>query len=137
MALKTENPDADAIVQRAIDLYHEGNADGAIALLRDAGKRFRGSAKLWGYLGFLQKERGSFKEAANCFQHAVQISPASEKASLGLFFSLYRAGKARDAIDEMLRYLRCGQPREYVQLLRHVLTRRNAQRSVMAHAEVA
>ena len=120
MALKTENP--DAVVQRAIDLYHEGNADDAIALLREAVRRFRSSAKLWGYLGFLQKERGSFKEAANCFQHAVQISPASEQASLGLFFSLYRAGKTRHAIDEMLRYLQCGRPREYVQLLRQAMT---------------
>lgn len=137
MPSKTKNPDADAVVQQAIDLYHDGKADAAIALLQTAGKRFRGSAKLWGYLGFLQKERGSFKEAANCFHQAVQISPASEKASLGLFFSLYRTGKARDAIDEMLRYLQCGRPREYVQLLRHVLTRRDTQRSVMARARVA
>jgi tetratricopeptide (TPR) repeat protein len=137
MASKTKNPAADALIQQAIDLYQRGNADAAIALLQNAGKRFRSSAKLWGYLGFLQKERGSFTKAADCFHHAVEISPASEKASLGLFFSLYRAGKARDAIDEMLRYLRCGQPIEYVQLLRHVLTRRNTHRSVMAQAEVA
>jgi|SRR5579884_162942 len=137
MASKTNNLDADAVVQQAIDLYHEGKTDAAIALLQDAGKHVRNSAKLWGYLGFLQKERGCFKEAANCFHRAVQISPSSEKASLGLFFSLYRAGKARDAIDEMLRYLQCGQPKEYVQLLRHVLTRRNTQRSVVAQAEVA
>ena len=137
MASKTRNAEADAIVQQAIDLYHEGKTVAAIALLRDAGQQFRSSAKLWGYLGFLQKERGSFKEAARSFHHAVRLSPISEKASLGLFFSLYRAGKARDAIDEMLRYLQCGRPREYAQLLRHVLTHRNTQRSVMAQAEVA
>src|SRR5207248_2753118 len=98
--------DLDAILQRAINLYHAGRIADAASLLRSASTRFAHSAKLWGYLGFLQKERGSVNDAVTSFRKATRISPASETASLGLFFSLWRAGKPGDAFDEMVRYIR-------------------------------
>src|SRR5438128_2062906 len=104
----------DDLLQQAIDLYRAGKVDAAATLLQSSASRFSDSARLWGYFGFLQRERGSFKAAVSCFRNAVRAAPYSEKASLGLFFSLYRDGRSRDAIDEMLRYLQFGKPREYV-----------------------
>src|SRR5437762_488499 len=113
-----DNQNLDATLQQAIDLYHAGDLAAAASLLRSASARFPNSAKLWGYLGFLQKERGSHDAAVASFKKATRISPASEKSSLGLFFSLWRAGKPQAAFNEMVRYIRFGEPKEYLDLLR-------------------
>jgi hypothetical protein len=120
MPSKTSHRDLQTVLQRAIDLFHEGKTAAAISLLQTASKRFRDSAKLWGYLGFLQKEKNLINDAIVSFQHAVNLAPSSEKASLGLFFSLYHARRSEDAFDEMLRFMKRGDSELYLNMFRNV-----------------
>ena len=46
-----------------------------------------------------------FEEAANSFQSVIELSPLSEKASIGLFLSLAFSGDFYSAVDEMERFL--------------------------------
>ncbi len=119
MASKTDPTELNAILQHAIDLFHEGKTAKAIHLLKTSSSRFCDSGRLWGYLGFLQKESRQFRAAAKSFERAVEISPTSEKASLGLFFSLYRSGKSSNAFNEMIRYFHtAGSAHEYINMFR-------------------
>src|SRR5947207_20074 len=90
----------EKILQRSIDLYQQARVSDAIHLLREKSKLYPGSGKLWGYLGFLNKSQRRLPAAIRCFTRAVMIAPHSEKASLGLFHSLWRAGHSEKAFDE-------------------------------------
>ena len=99
-------------------MYHRGRLHDAISHLTVLGRRFPASAKLWGYLGFLNKEAGRLPTARRCFQKTVDLSPKSERASLGLFFVLWRLGEFADALKEMGRFALNGKPVQYLSLLR-------------------
>jgi Flp pilus assembly protein TadD len=116
-----KSPVLDETLQHAIGLYRAGRVADAAALLRSASSQHPDSARLWGYLGFLQKESGSLAAAVKSFQKATRLAPGSEKASLGLFFTLWRCGRSHDAFNEMIRYIRFGQPKEYLDLLQRLL----------------
>ena len=109
--------DLDAGLQAAIDLFQDQHLTEAIFALKKLVRRFPDSAKLWGYLGFLHREGKELKAAVRCFQHAVVLSPKSERASLGLFYSLWRSGRFNDALKEMTRFAATGQPKAYLGLL--------------------
>ena len=103
-------------LQQAIDLYHSGRLREAIVLMQKLSKRFPDSAKAWGYLGFLQREADRPEKAANCFQHAVCLSPRSERASLGLFYTLWRLRRYSAALKEMGRFVLVAEPKAYLAL---------------------
>jgi tetratricopeptide (TPR) repeat protein len=117
----TKQLNLDKELQQAIDLYRARRPDEAVSRLQRLSVAFPREARLWGYLGFLNKQQGRLAAAIRCFRRAVNISPRSEKASLGLFHSLWRAGKANLAFDEMRRFMKTGEPRQYLQLLRDML----------------
>lgn len=110
--------DLDVGLQEAIDLYHAGRLRNAITLMQKLGKKFPGSAKLWGYLGFLNREADRPMAAARCFRNAVDLSPKSERASLGLFYTLWRLKKFDAALREMGRFVLIAQPKAYLALFR-------------------
>ena len=103
-------------LQQAIDLYHAGRLGDAIKLLQKLGKAFPESAKLWGYLGFLNREADQPVAAARCFRNAVELSPKSERASLGLFFTLWRLKKFDAALKEMARFVLVANSKAYLPL---------------------
>ncbi len=117
----TKQLNLDKELQQAIDLYHARRPGKAISRLRRISVTFPREARLWGYLGFLHKQQGEFAAAIRCFRRAVALSPHSEKASLGLFHSLWRVGKVNPAFDEMRRFVKTGEPRQYLRLLRDML----------------
>jgi predicted Zn-dependent protease len=110
----------DAGLQEAIDLYHSGKLRQAIALLQKLSKKFPDSAKIWGYLGFLNREADRPAAAARCFRHAVELSPKSERASLGLFYTLWRLKKFNEALKEMGRFVLIAEPKAYLALFRGI-----------------
>ena len=105
-------------LQTAIDLYRDGRLDDAISLLARLGKVYPASPKLWGYLGFLYREADRLPPAVKCFRRTVELSPKSERASLGLFFTLRRMGKLSEAFKEVGRFAGIGKPVAYLGLLR-------------------
>ncbi len=104
-------------LQCAIDLHHQGNTDAAIAHLNRLIKRFPDSARARGYLGFLYLESDQLPKALKSFRKTVELSPTSERASLGLFFTLRRLGKFDKAFEEMGRFSQFGKPVEYLNIL--------------------
>ena len=120
MAL-TKKPKLDGLLQAAIDSYHAGHLDAAINHLTSNAAEFPNAARLWGYLGFLYGEAGEDARAAHAFRKATSLSPHSEQASLGLFHSLWRAGKTNAAFDEMRRYVKSNDSPHYRQLIRDML----------------
>jgi predicted Zn-dependent protease len=109
--------DLETGLQRAIDLYHEGRVEEAIANLSRLGRRFPASPKLWGYLGFLHREADDSLAASLSFAKTVALSPKSERASLGLFFALLRLKRFDDALKELGRFTRVGKPKQYLSFL--------------------
>jgi predicted Zn-dependent protease len=105
-------------LQEAIDLYRAGRLRDAISLMNKFSKRFPESAKVWGYLGFLNREADKPAAAARCFQHAVSLSPKSERASLGLFYTLCRLKRFDAALKEMGRFVLIAEPKAYLALIR-------------------
>lgn len=66
-------------------------------------------------------DRGCFDEARELFANIITLQPRSELASRGLFFSLWKLGRRRDALDEMQRFLFIADSQAYRQLLSEIM----------------
>jgi len=56
-------------------------------------------------LGYVHGRLGDNVESTRRFADAVEVGPRSELASLGLFHAHFGAGRHRDALAEMVRFL--------------------------------
>jgi tetratricopeptide (TPR) repeat protein len=112
----TNRLDLETGLQSAIDLYQNNGTADAIRTLTRLARRFPASGRLWGYLGFLYTELNDPSRAARCFRKAIELSPKSERASLGLFFALWRQGKFNEALKEMGRFALAGKVKDYLSL---------------------
>lgn len=104
-------------LQKGIELYQQQRLSDAIVQLNGLAKKFPDSAKAWGYLGFLYREASRLPQALKCFRRTVDLSPSSERASLGLFFTLRRLGKLDEAFKELGRFALHGKPVRYLELV--------------------
>ncbi len=68
-------------------------------------------------LGHVLKMAGRLGEAAAAFRRAVQLGPRSRLSSLGLFHSLYNAGRRWEAFAEIKRRLDIKPLDDYVEFL--------------------
>lgn len=73
-------------LRRGIELYRRGDAKAALAVLREAVKRQKDSARAWHYLGLALSRTRDFKEAREAFTHAVTFDPAYAHAHAGLAY---------------------------------------------------
>ena len=112
----------NGLLQRAIDAFHAGQVQQAIELLTTHAGEFSDAPRLWGYLGFLYGEAGDDGKAARALRRATLLSPHSERASLGLFHSLWRHGKVDAAFREMRRFVKEYDAPQYRELLRGMLS---------------
>jgi tetratricopeptide (TPR) repeat protein len=95
----------DALLQEAIDLKSAGDYLGAVRVLKRFVRLFPGSASGFGFLGgiylaFLNEP----KKALPYCTKSVQLSPRSERASLGLFHALWSLDRVDEALEEIKRY---------------------------------
>jgi predicted Zn-dependent protease len=74
------------------------------------------AAFLHGTLGGIQLDLGDIGAAVEHFGRASQLSTTSELASLGFFHALLKAGRTRDAFDEMRRFTAIRASAEYTDL---------------------
>jgi len=91
---------ADDAVERGKRLYHEGDAEGAIAVLRPAAGRLKKNADAWYYLGLALNRAGRAKDARKAFDKAVKLRPDDAGAHTGLAYTLLLLGKTDDAERE-------------------------------------
>jgi predicted Zn-dependent protease len=103
-------------LQDAIELYHKKQLGKAIVLLNELVEEYPMSIKPWGYLGFLHRQAKQPLAAERCFRKAVALSPKSEHASLGLFYTLWELKRMHDALREMGRFLTIGRANGYLSL---------------------
>ena len=95
------------------------------------------SASVFGILGDVYWQLGSWENATRCFARAVKLSPKSELASLGLFHTLWESGQARLALNEMERFLSLSHSAEYAKVLRELIPVPASARSTGAGNRVA
>jgi predicted Zn-dependent protease len=128
------NPTLRKKFDRAVRLNKDGRAVEAISILESLKKQFSQSASVVGYLGGIYFERGQLAKATDNFQRAVRLSPMSELASVGLFHSLWAAGKNDQALNEMGRFLSLAESKEYRILIRDLHLKPTIQIEQMAMA---
>lgn len=114
--------------QRALDLRHAGEFHDATSLLHGLlaaeAPSTKHRAALFGELGGLYLfDLDDPSAAREWYQNAVELSPRSEMASLGLFHSLVGCDELLEALDEMRRFLTLQSSDEYRCLLREMSER--------------
>ena len=90
---------------RALDL-RETNPEEAIRILRGLDKRFPNQPTVTGMLGGIYHRLEDWANALPLYQQTVASSPRSERASLGLFHSLWHHERFDDAFDEARRFIK-------------------------------
>ena len=98
---------------RAIDLKNEDRYEEAAQLLEYLRGTNPQSASVYALLGHALWEQGKLPEAVSSFRRAVELSPKSELASLGLFHTSMESGDMRGADAEMNRFLAVADSEEY------------------------
>ncbi len=115
---KSKNMKLGQTMREAIEYRNQDCSQKAVTLLLPHVRLIMQSAPAAGLLATLYWDQHNYAKAAKWFAVAVRLAPLSEKASLGLFHSLWEIGKRDQAFDEMRRFLIIGESTEYRRLLR-------------------
>lgn len=116
----------DQKLREAIELKNQLRFDESAQILLELRETHPESASVHGLLGYTLWELGQLEPAVQSFRRAVNLSPRSELASLGLFHSLLETGDKQSAIHEMNRFLRLADSEEYRALASKYRTRKNS-----------
>lgn len=106
-----------ALQLRDAGAYHEGIdlLESVVSRLGPADRRLVVMSRI--QIAFMHGQRGDHPAAAHHFRLATSLDPESELASLGLFHALIRLVQTRDAMLEMVRFLRLRASSEYHDLM--------------------
>ncbi|HYH84515.1 MAG TPA: TonB family protein [Pyrinomonadaceae bacterium] len=85
--------------------YHQGDAESALPLLRDATQTRKKDAEAWLYYGLALNHAGKAKDARKAFEKALKLKPDDARARTGIAYSLLLLHKPRDAEREARRAL--------------------------------
>lgn len=105
-------------IERAGKLYDSGDAAGAINYVSCSLEQYPDSAALHGYLAAAFSLAGRLEEALVHAERAVHLAPQSERWSVVLTRSLWKAGRRDDAFEEIKRYLAISPSEIYSRMLR-------------------
>jgi tetratricopeptide (TPR) repeat protein len=111
----------ESAFNRAIKIWHEGDDRAAILMLERLAVEYPNNPAILGVLGGIYYGLEEYKISSDYFQRTLALSPKSDLASRGLFFSLRNIGKSDEAISEMERFLPVSQSEEYDFLVREAL----------------
>jgi tetratricopeptide (TPR) repeat protein len=116
-----DHPELKRDFQRAIDQVTARSFAKAIEILVDLIGRFPDQAPVYWYLGGIYfHDLDSPKKAVPLFRTASKLSPRWEKASLGLFHSLWSLGREKAALKELLRFQALSNCPDYEEILAEV-----------------
>ena len=113
-------PEFKNLFKQAMDLKYEERFGEAAQILERLLKMNPNSASVHALLGDSLWDLGRLAEAIDSFQRAVELAPASEMPSLGLFHTLLESGDKQRAVAEMDRFLRVSDSKEYQVLARRL-----------------
>ncbi len=105
------------VVQAAADAEAEGDAGFAELILSALVEEFPRSALAHAYLGWILSHRAKHRPAIEHGRVAIQLAPASERASMLFFRMLWAAGERNDALNEVKRFTAIGHSDEYSRML--------------------
>src|SRR3712207_2806544 len=100
---------------RALRLRDGGDLLGAAAIFERLDAEYPNRVAILGMWGSLYFRLRDWARALPLYRRAVELSPKSELASLGLFHSLWGVGRSEEAFAEMRRYLSVAESAEYRQ----------------------
>jgi predicted Zn-dependent protease len=109
-----------ALFDCAVKLKDEGDFTGAQRILEQLVAAEPTSAGLHWFLGHLYWEQNLLDQAAQTFRRATELNPRSERASLGLFHSLWERGRQEEALEEMGRFLKIADCPDYRKILAEI-----------------
>ena len=99
------NPEMRDCFQKALDAEQAGRFMAAARIMEAMVKAYPQHAPLWWYLGGIYlHDLKRPREAMAAFRHATRLAPLSERASLGLFHSLWDSDLIDEALAEIKRY---------------------------------
>ena len=110
------------LLKKALELRAAGRLSSALAVLRPLMQQRLHSGAAAGIIATVLWEHKDIRLASEWFARAVRISPHSERASLGLFHSLWAQNRIDEAFAEMDRFMTGRHSTEY-EKLRRALTR--------------
>jgi predicted Zn-dependent protease len=119
MSETTENaqPRMMERIRLAVELAEENQDAEALSLLLALVAEFPREALAHAYLGWVFSRIGRHREAIEQGRAAIQLDPASERASLLLFRILWSSGEPQLALGEMKRYVTIGNSEEYTRVM--------------------
>jgi len=88
----------------ALDLWHSGDPEAAIAQLEALAVQYPNEAAIHGMLAGYLWEEGRLLEARPHAEAAAKLSPTSDLAARFLFHVLYDLGDKRGALHELRRF---------------------------------
>jgi len=113
-----DNPRLGEAINRAIELDETGQTSAALQILAKLAVEFPRAASVRAYLAWFSLHAGRSTEAIRHARRAVGLAPTSEKASLVYFHSLWKAGRLKQALAEMKRFLRIHPSNEYSKIIK-------------------
>ena len=100
----------------ALDLEVKGEGSLAVQRLLPLIEQHPELTVIHACLAFLLSCSGAHDAAIERRRKAVLMSPAAEKTSLVYFHVLYKAGRRKEAVEEMERYLAIRPSKEYAEI---------------------
>lgn len=115
------SPGTDALFEHGVQLRLCGRFQDATRFLKAALRRFPDQAPVLWYLGgiFLH-DLHQPQAAVPFYRKAARLSPRSQRASLGLFHSLWHLGRHREALKELNRFQSIAPCDDYVEILAEI-----------------
>lgn len=93
---------------RGIQLYQQGDYQGAIAVLQEVAKQQTEIAEAWYYLGLAYNREGWFGAARPAFEHLLTLRPDSADANAKLSYALILSNEPQKAIAAAKRAIELG-----------------------------
>jgi tetratricopeptide (TPR) repeat protein len=89
----------------ALDLWHANKSQEAIEILKKLDLEFPNQAAISGMIGAIYFYLEDWANSLMYYQQTAKLSPQSERASIGLFHSLWHHGRFDDALEEAERFV--------------------------------
>jgi tetratricopeptide (TPR) repeat protein len=116
-----KNAEPDALLDHSLNFRVHGGFQQAVKLLNSAARRFPTEAAVFWLLGSIYlHDLDQPQKALPMFRKAVRLSPRSQRASLGLFHSLWDLEREREALRELNRFQSIAHCNDYDEILAEI-----------------
>ena len=104
----------------ATKLQDAGQLESAKNLLLELAEKDPQSTRILAALGLVCYDLGLWKEAVDVFKRAIELSPALEGVSKGLFHSLWKLERHVEALEEIKRFQTISDSEDYREIVKEI-----------------